>query len=217
MSVKKHSIGKEGLQALFLFVLRPPQGLAPLCKGSWQGRQALTEGLWVAYRNGLTVTGCLLLRQTYNPSASHSLSTSPFDRGRFCGNAGRHRKAGRARSDGRNHVPPVNPLLFGRRTGDGAFSEKKRSPAADAGLGCRRRHPINGRTGGPGGISPLVQRPPGGLSVHFPPVESGRFPRKTGFAGAPVDLTASVAAESAPHSVSDGRTPRRSCCTGAFR
>ena len=32
----------------------------------------------------------------------------------------RHRKAGRARSDGRNHVPPVNPLLFGRKTGDGA-------------------------------------------------------------------------------------------------
>ena len=40
----------------------------------------------------------------------------PLDRGRFCGNAGRHRKAGRARSDGRNHVPPVNPLLFGQRT-----------------------------------------------------------------------------------------------------
>ena len=43
---------------------------------------------------------------------------SPPDRGRFCGNAGRHRKAGRARSDGRNHVPPVNPLLFGRGTKD---------------------------------------------------------------------------------------------------
>ena len=28
----------------------------------------------------------------------------------------RHRTAGRARSDGRNHVPPVNPLLFGRGT-----------------------------------------------------------------------------------------------------
>ena len=28
----------------------------------------------------------------------------------------RHRSAGRARSDGRNHVPPVNPLLFGRRS-----------------------------------------------------------------------------------------------------
>ena len=30
----------------------------------------------------------------------------------------RHRKAGRARSDGRNHVPPVNPLLFGRGQGN---------------------------------------------------------------------------------------------------
>ena len=39
----------------------------------------------------------------------------------------RHRKAGRARSDGRNHVPPVNPLLFGRRTRD-----EKPSPAGEA-------------------------------------------------------------------------------------
>ena len=46
-------------------------------KGSWQGRQALTEGLWVSYRNGLPITGSLLLHPTYNPSASHSLSTSP--------------------------------------------------------------------------------------------------------------------------------------------
>ena len=52
--------------------------LAPLCKGSWQGRQALTEGLWVSCRNGITVTGYLLLHPTYNPSASHSLSTSPY-------------------------------------------------------------------------------------------------------------------------------------------
>ena len=29
-----------------------PSPLAPLCKGSWQGRQALTEGLWVLYRGG---------------------------------------------------------------------------------------------------------------------------------------------------------------------
>ena len=67
--------------------------------------------------------------------------------------------------------------------------------------------------GGPGGISPLVSRPPGGLSVHFPPVESGRFPRKTGFAGAPVDLTASVAAHSGSlrH---DGGTRRRSPLCG---
>ena len=57
---------------------RPPQGLAPLCKGSWQGRQALTEGLWVSCRNGLPITGDLLLYLTYNPSASHPLSTSPY-------------------------------------------------------------------------------------------------------------------------------------------
>ena len=59
-------------------VFRPPKGLAPLCKGSWQGRQALPEGLWVSYRSGQPVTGRLLLHQTYNPSASHSLSTSPY-------------------------------------------------------------------------------------------------------------------------------------------
>ena len=56
----------------------PPRGLAPLCKGSWQGRQALTEGLWAACRNGITVTDNLLLHRAYNPSASHSLSTSPY-------------------------------------------------------------------------------------------------------------------------------------------
>ena len=67
--------------------LRPPQGLAPLCKGSWQGRQALTEGLWVSCRNGHPVPGRLLLHLTYNPSASHSLSTSPY--------------TGEARGDGR--------------------------------------------------------------------------------------------------------------------
>ena len=57
---------------------RPSRGLAPLCKGSWQGRQALTEGLWVAYRSGLTVTGCFLLHRAYNPSGSHPFATSPY-------------------------------------------------------------------------------------------------------------------------------------------
>ena len=37
--------------------------------------------------------------------------------------------------------------------------------------------------GVPGGISPLVQGPPGGLSVHFPPVESGRMPHRASAAG----------------------------------
>ena len=73
---------------------------------------------------------------------------------------------------------------------------------------CSRKYPLCKRTGGPGGISPLVQGPPGGLSVHFPPVESGRFPRKTGFAGAPLDQTASVAGKTGSlwH---DGGTRRR--------
>ena len=56
-------------------------------KGSWQGRQALTEGLWVSCRNGHPITGRLLLHRAYNPSASHSLSTSPY--------------TGEARGDGR--------------------------------------------------------------------------------------------------------------------
>ena len=47
-------------------------------KGSWQGRQALTEGLWVSYRSELTVAGCLLLHHAYNPSGSHSFATSPY-------------------------------------------------------------------------------------------------------------------------------------------
>ena len=47
-------------------------------KGSWQGRKALTEGLWVAYRSGLTVTGCFLLHLSYNPSGSHPFATSPY-------------------------------------------------------------------------------------------------------------------------------------------
>ena len=53
----------------------------------------------------------------------------PLDRGRFCGNAGRHRSAGRARSDGRNHVPPVNPLLFGRGTKGRATSYRPLAPS----------------------------------------------------------------------------------------
>mgnify|MGYP007046407881 CR=1 FL=1 len=59
-----------------------------------------------------------------------------------------------------------------------------------------------------GGISPLVQRPPGGLSVHFPPVESGRTPHSVSLRGprlikpprspekpAPCGMTAALAAE----------------------
>ena len=47
-------------------------------KGELAGPQALTEGLWVSYRSGQPVTGRFLLYRTYNPSASHSRSTSPY-------------------------------------------------------------------------------------------------------------------------------------------
>ena len=47
-------------------------------KGELAGPKALTEGLWVSCRNGITVTGRLLLHPTDNPSASHPLSTSPY-------------------------------------------------------------------------------------------------------------------------------------------
>ncbi len=56
-------------------------------------------------------------------------------------------------------------------------------PCGGRGLARSRNHPLCARTGGPGGISPLVQRPPGGLSVHFPPVESGRMPRSEALQG----------------------------------
>ena len=94
---------------------------------------------------------------------------------------------------GRCHASPGNPLLFGRGTGDWCAAEN---------ILCASER------GDRGGISPLVSRPPGGLSVHFPPVESGRFPRKTSFAGprlikpprspekpAPCGMTAALAAE----------------------
>ena len=40
----------------------------------------------------------------------------------------RHRKAGRARSDGRNHVPPVNPLFLDK--GREAKANKTKTPAS---------------------------------------------------------------------------------------
>ena len=57
-------------------------------KGELANPKGLTEGLWVAYRSGLTVAGCFLLHPTDNPSASHPLSTSPY--------------TGEARGDGRS-------------------------------------------------------------------------------------------------------------------
>ena len=100
-------------------VIRPPRGLAPLCKGSWQGRQALTEGLWVSYRNGLTVAGRLLLHLAYNPSASHSLSTSPY--------------TGEARGGWKKLAPRLSPpVLHPKRGGftGGTWFRPVRSRAA---------------------------------------------------------------------------------------
>ena len=48
----------------------------------------------------------------------------------------RHRSAGRARSDGRNHVPPVNPLLFGRKTRDGRRKSHEASFVNFSALRC---------------------------------------------------------------------------------
>ena len=43
------------------------------------------------------------------------------------------------------------PSGLGYRLSSPVPRRRKPSPAADAGLGCRRMHPINGRTGGSGG------------------------------------------------------------------
>ena len=129
----------------------------------------------------------------------------------------RHRSAGRARSDGRNHVPPVNPLLFRRRTGDGASSEKKRSPAADAGLGCRRRHPINGRTGGSGGHFALGTRAP---RRPFCPLSAGGkwtpFSAPAGAEPSPAETPAiKVDPSFLPETVACAAVPRKTGFAGA--
>ena len=105
---------------------RPPQGLAPLCKGSWQGRQALTEGLWVSCRNGLPITGDLLLYLTYNPSASHPLSTSPY--------------TGEARG-GRRSLVPSSPVLRPKRRGFTGGTWFRPSDRARPALRCRPAFP----------------------------------------------------------------------------
>ena len=134
---------------------------------------------------------------------------------------------------------------------------RKPSPAADAGLGCRRNHSLRGRTGGSGGHFAFGKKAPrrpfcplsaGGKwtpfsapagaelfsvghkkgpfgplfylaeSVGFEPTvlaHAGLVPHKScAFAGAPIDLTASVAAHSGSlrH---DAGTGRRFLKTGA--
>ena len=51
---------------------------------------------------------------------------------------------------------------------------QSKAPRQTRGWGAGESIFCVGERGVPGGISPLVQWPPGGLSVHFPPVESGR-------------------------------------------
>ena len=105
-------------------------------KGSSQGRQALTEGLWVSDRNGLPVTGNRLLRQTYNPSASHPLSTSPYTgeaRGggkklaphHFAGQRPKGIGPAALRCGAFVHFPPAESGQKGRR---GAFVPKAKCP-----------------------------------------------------------------------------------------
>ena len=170
MSVKKHSIGKEGLQALFLFVPSSPAGLGFSSLVLRPKRRGFTGGTWfrpsdrarpaLRCRNGVSAETPAIKR-----GVPGGISISPQNK--FCG------------------VP----------------REFHRFPANEL-PEIRRRHSPAG-----------VKRPPGGLSVHFPPVESGRMPRKTGFAGAPVNLTASVAGKtgSLRH---DGGTRRRSPLCG---
>ena len=84
----------------------------------------------------------------------------------------------------------------------------KRSPAADAGLGCRRKPPQSGRTGGSGGhfaLGIMAPRRP------FCPLSAGgkwtNAPQRFA-AGSPVDLTASVAGKTGSLR-QDGGTRRR--------
>ena len=67
--------------------------------------------------------------------------------------------------------------LFLPRGGRKLPLRKSEAPRQTRGWGAGETIFCVGERGVPGGISPLVKRPPGGLSVHFPPVESGRFPR----------------------------------------
>ena len=132
----------------------------------------------MSYRNGLTVTDNLLLHHAYNPSASHPLSTSPYTgEASPVGDGGRKRAcAACPRSGHRRRVPPSDfrqficrkfmefsgspqnlfcGALFHVKHFPGLLPLRarrgKRSPAADAGLGCRRNHSLRERTGGSGG------------------------------------------------------------------
>ena len=105
--------------------------------------------------------------------------------------------------------PGLPPSSFVSRPPAGA----KRSPASAAGLGCKRRHPINGRTGGSGGHFALGIKAP---RRPFCPLSAGgkwtNAPQRFA-AGAPLDQTASVAGKtgSLRH---DGGTRRRSPLCG---
>ena len=77
-------------------------------------------------RNGLPVTGHLLLHRTYNPSASHPLSTSPYTGEAKGGRAqlAQHRVTGRQGAMGRGSLRgSQGPLSISRR---GKISENRR-------------------------------------------------------------------------------------------
>ncbi len=96
----------------------------------------------------LPVEFCLITVSVY--LFFHSLSSACFLK--FC-----PRRACRPRPS--SPVPP---------------QEQSEAPRQTRGWGAAETILCVGERGAPGGISPLVQGPPGGLSVHFPPVESGR-------------------------------------------
>ena len=115
-------------------------------KGSCQGRQALTEGLWVSYRNGLSVTGRLLLHRACNPSASHPLSTSPYTREARDGRRwpAPHRFAGLTRGGRRSLAPHRFEGAVGKARSPSFFVSVPRPKEA----GLRAEHRGDLLTGG---------------------------------------------------------------------
>ena len=98
-------------------------------KGELAGPKALTEGLWVQYRNGLPVPGHLLLHHAYNPSASHPLSTSPY--------TGEASPAG----DERRGLPLRSPVPRPKRRGFTGGTWFRPSDRARPAMRCRPAFP----------------------------------------------------------------------------
>ena len=152
----------------------------------------------MSYRSGQPVTGRFLLYRTYNPSASHSRSTSPY--------TGEARGGGRKRASFSLVPRPKRGGFTGgtwflsppRKRCGALFHVKhfpgllplrarrgKRSPAADAGLGCSKNRPLRARTGGSGGHFAFGTKAPrrpfcplsaGGKWTNAPPRKRGGGP-----------------------------------------